>query len=191
MRPLRVPLGGAVILLLAISLSVAVAAQDEADPMAPAYFTFQTESSGAFDEGQVTAVDGTTTEIRGGIWVDQPVEATDPRASGLMTYVDNADTFTFGDSAATTVTSSVRLVNDGGTWSGTGLSMVAFTSEMALSDEVPRTTGLIVLTGAGGYQGLTLIMSAPDDFDNAANWGVIIPTGGMPPVPDPMEPPAE
>ena len=191
MRTLRLYLVGTIVLGLLASLPAAVAAQDEADPMSLAYFTFATELSEAFAEGQVTAIDSTTTEIRGSTWVDQPVEATDPRASGLLTYVDNADTFRSGDSGAMTVTSNVRLVNDGGTWSGTGMSMVAFTIEMALSDEGPRSTGLIVLTGEGGYQGLTLIMSTPDDLDNEANWGVIIPTDGMPPMPDPMEPPAE
>ena len=191
MRTVRLSLAGTLILMLVASLSVAAVAQDEADPMAPAYFTFATELSGAFAEGQVTAIDSTTTEIRGATWIGQPVEATDPRASGLLTYVDNADAFKFSDSHYTTVTSSVRLVNDGGTWSGTGTSVVAYTSEMALSDEIPRSTGLTVLAGEGGYQGLTLIMSTPDDFDNEANWGVIIPTDGMPPVPDPMEVPVE
>ena len=189
MRTLRASLTGTIILLLAGSLSVAVAAQDEADPMAPAYFTYTTEMSGAFAEGEVTPIDSTTIEIRGSSWVDQPVEATDTRASGLLTYLDNADAFRSGDSHYTTVASSVRLVNDGGSWSGTGASVVAFTSEMALSGDLPMSMGLTVLTGEGGYEGLTLIMSTLDTGGSEPSWGVIIPAGGMPPMPDPVEQP--
>ena len=69
MRTLRVSMAGTIVLGLLASLPAAVAAQDEADPMGPAYFTFATELSGAFAEGQVTAIDSTTTEMRGGTWV--------------------------------------------------------------------------------------------------------------------------
>ncbi len=191
MRAMRTGVMVAVVIALLGAWTTAVSAEDAADPMAPAYFTFTTGEPVEYAEGEVTPIDGTTTEIRGGSVVGTPVEATDPRASGLLASVHNADAFRSDDSHYTTFTTSVRLVNDDGAWSGTGTSMVAFTSKMALGDDIPRSTELTVLTGEGGYQGLTLIMSASDDGDSEAHWGVIVPTDGMPPVPDLPHLPAE
>ena len=188
MRTLRTSLAGTVIVMLVVSLSVTVAAQDEADPLAPAYFTYTTGRSAEFTEGEVTRIDGTTTEIRGGRSAGKPVEATDPRASGLLTTVHNADAFRSGDSHYTTFTTSERLVNDGGAWSGTGTSVTAFTSEMSLADEFPRSTELTVLTGEGAYEGLMLLLGSSFDGASEAQWGVIVPTDQMPPTPDLVEP---
>ena len=146
------------------------------------------ELSAESTEGGVTHVDGDTTEVRGSSSVGRPVEATDVRASGLVSTVSNADAFRSGDSHFTTVTSSVRLVNDDGAWSGTSTSVVAFTEAMALGDDFPRSAEMTILTGEGAYKGLTLIMSESYDGDSEAQWGVIVPTDRMPPAPDPLEP---
>jgi hypothetical protein len=176
--------------ILALSGAWTTAAGAEA-PLAPAYFTFTTGRSAEFIEGEVTHIDGNTTEIRGGYSAGKPVEATDPRASGLLTTVHDADAFRSGDSRFTTFTTSVRLVNEGGVYSGTGTSVSAFTSEMALADEFPRSTEMTVLTGEGGYEGLMLILGSSDDGNGEADWGVIVPTDQMPPTPDPVEPSVE
>ena len=184
MRAMRASVMVAFVIGLSGAWTTAVGAED---PLAPAYFTFTTGRSAEFTEGEVTRIDGTTTEIRGGRSAGKPVEATDPRASGLLTTVHNADAFRSGDSHYTTFTTSERLVNDGGAWSGTGTSVSAFTSEMALADEFPRSTEMTVLTGEGGYEGLMLILGSSFDGASEAQWGVIVPTDQMPPTPDPVE----
>ena len=113
MRKLRLSLVGTVILLSAISLSVAVAAEDEADPMAPAYFTYTVEVVEAPSRGNPMV-------LRDHPQVDR-VEATDPRASGLMTTTTNWNTVVLGDEwKVITTAMSERLTNEGGTWTGRG-----------------------------------------------------------------------
>jgi hypothetical protein len=45
-----------------------------------------------------------------------------------------------------------------------------------------------VLTGEGGYEGLTLIMGQSANDDTMTNWSIILPSDLMPPVPEPIEP---
>ena len=52
--------------------------------------------------------------------------------------------------------------------------------------------GMEVLTGEGGYEGLTLVMGQFMQMDvGDAIWGFILPSDQVPPMPDPPEPPAE
>jgi hypothetical protein len=185
MRTLRLSLAGVVILSLVGGLSVAVVAQDGADPLDPAYFTFTVGEPGEWDVGESTDIDDMTTEVRGATVVGIPVEASDPRASGLLASAHNADSFESDDSGVRTATVSVRLVNDSGAWSGTS------TGVTVLAEDAPRSTELTVLAGEGGYEGLSLVMSASHDGDNEMLWGVIIPADGMPPIPDSVEVPVE
>ena len=178
MRTLRVLLAGTVILLLAISLPVAVAAQDEADPMAPAYFTYTTEVVESPSRGNPMV-------LRDHPQVDR-VEATDPRASGLATTITNWNTVVLGEEwQVITAATSERLTNEGGTWTGTGRGVLT-------GGEVLMMTGMDVLTGEGGYEGLTLVIGQFMQANMAdTNWGFILPSDQVPPMPDPVEPPAE
>ena len=177
MRTSRVLSAGTVILLLATSLSGVVAAQDEADPMAPAYFTYTTELVEDTPRGNPMV-------LRDHPQVDR-VEATDPRASGLMTSTTNWDTVVLGDEwRVITTAMSLRLTNEGGTWAGTGRDVMSGGEAMLMNT-------MAVLTGEGGYEGLTLVMGAFMQMNVAdANWGFILPTDQMPPMPDPVEPSA-
>ena len=178
MRPLRLSLAGMVILMLTLSLSVAVAAQDEADPMAPAYFTYTTELVEEPSRGNPMVLR------------DRPqvltVEATDPRASGLVTTTTNWNTVVLGDEwKVITTATSERLTNEGGTWTGTGRGVLT-------GGEVLMMTGMDVLTGEGGYEGLTLVMGHFMQMNvGDTNWGFILPSDQVPPMPDPVELPAE
>jgi hypothetical protein len=99
------------------------------------------------------------------------IEAGDPRASGALTiglgdYLVT-DTLLLG-------TSSLRLVNDGGAWTGTARSFG--------SGDATQGVDIWELTGEGGHDGLNLFM-----FDYAGNeqaWGIIVADDAMPPVPD-------
>jgi hypothetical protein len=178
MRTLRVLVAGAVIPLLAISLSVAVAAQEEADPMAPASFTYTTEPV----EESHTPEGPEGMEVRDYRYIEKQ-EATDPRASGLVTITANWDMVdTAGEGGFMTAALSERLTNDGGAWSGTGRFV------MAMAEDGGMMGGMDVLTGEGGYEGLTLIMGQFGSDGAMTNWGVIVPSDQVPPMPDPIEP---
>jgi len=178
MRALRVCLTGTAVLLLAISLPVAVAAQDEADPMAPAYFTYTVEVVESPSRGNPMV-------LRDHPQVDR-VEATDPRASGRITMSFSWNTVVLGEEwKVITTATSERLTNEGGTWTGTGRGVMT-------GGEVLMGTGMDVLTGEGGYEGLTLIMGQFMQMNIAdTNWGFILPSDQVPPMPDPVEPLAD
>ena len=121
MRALRPSLAGMFILALAGGLSVVVVAQDEADPMAPAYFTFTRGMASESIGGEGEDVDGDgIPELRGQTEVDIPVEASDPRASGLWTFTINADVVEVAGRTIDTAATSHRLINDDGIWTGYG-----------------------------------------------------------------------
>jgi hypothetical protein len=172
------PLAGTVILLLATSLSVTVDAQDGTDPMAPAYFTYTTELVEESPRGNPMVLRDHQQVVA--------VEATDPRASGLMTITYNWNTVVLGDEwQVITTAMSERLTNEGGAWTGTGRGVMS-------GGEAMMMTGMDVLTGEGGYEGLTLVIG---QFMRAGvtdtNWGFILPSDQVPPMPEPPEPPAE
>lgn len=112
------------------------------------------------------------------------MEATDPRASGVLTSVANVNQLLVGRGGLAAGVARLRLVNDGGAWSGTrqGFHMV--------TDRGGATT-MAVLTGEGGYEGLTLVMVEYADDNAQTRRGVIIPSDQMPPIPDPVELPVE
>ncbi len=185
MRTWRLSLSGMVILALVGGLSVAVVAQDEADPMAPAYFTFTRgmASKSIGGEGEDDDGDGIP-ELRGQTEVDIPVEASDPRASGLWTFTINAEFVETAGGVVGMDTRSDRLVNDDGFWMGTGMAVSVF------GEDDDRAAGLTVLTGEGGYDGLSLILSQSYEDGVESYWGVILPSDKVSPMPDPIEPPA-
>ena len=160
--------------------AVGVAAQDER----PVFFSWTFgEAEGEFVPGTFDEAPGWMT-MRDFMQVDL-IEADDERASGLLTVAFNADSW--GDPEVNApeiieVTStSQRLVNDGGSWSGTGSAV----SHVAAGDGVdPDGAGMVTLTGEDGYEGLTLILLTIPGEDGGT--GFILPS--VPPVP---EPPAE
>jgi hypothetical protein len=177
MRTLRLSLAGAVILMLLGAWTSAVAAQEAADPMAPAFFTYTTEPVGesTMPEGMVVGDDQDM----------QMVEATDPRASGLVIISANSNLIELGDGAIMTAVMSERLTNEGGAWSGTGRFVMAGSGDSGVM------ASMGVLTGEGDYEGLTLIMGQSEGAGPMSNWGVILPSDQVPPMPDPVQPPTD
>jgi hypothetical protein len=148
-----------IISILALGLlagsAVGVAAQDEdADPMAFSSFY------GSFVE-----------ETESGF----VIEMTDARASGEVSLVEERTEFRDEPGLNNVVWTpvSVRLVNDGGSWTGTGLNV---------DTSWGGTGAAYLLTGEGDYEGLTMMFGEGgrqgDDF-----WGAIVPTEAIPPYP--------
>ena len=112
-----------------------------------------------------------------------PVEAADPRASGVMITENDFG----GSSSHTIVRSGIRLTNDDGAWVGTGLDVAAIdeaaTDCPAGQECYPATQGsMYELAGEGGYDGLTMFII---DQPEGAYLGVIVPTTSVPTQPDP------
>ena len=173
MRTLRLCLVGTVIVVLAGLSTGAVSGQDGADPMAPAYFAYTTTPVGEAAMPDESVVRGHQEQ--------QMVEATDPRASGLITISANSNLVELGDGAIMAAVMSERLTNDGGAWSGSGRFFMANAGDGGVM------ASMDVLTGEGDYEGLALIMGQSAGAGPASNWGVIVPSDQMPPVPDPVE----
>jgi hypothetical protein len=109
------------------------------------------------------------------------MEATDPRADGVLTLLAARGGLEDDDYRYTVSRESVRLATDEGAWVGTAVSAGLHD----LSAETNRGGAVFELVGEGGFEGLSMfITAAPDE-----PWqGMIIPTEMVPPQP---EPPAE
>ena len=149
----------------------------------------------AQDGGPLTP---THVEFTSGWPVDGPplleaeVTASDPRVSGLLTVASdndgpNAELGAEGLDVKLTVY-EVRLVNDGGSWMGTGQRIGGGPE---IEDVPPRDVGMWTLVGAGDYEGLSLYVSSQASGEQDAEydwiektWGVIIPTAWVPEGPE-------
>jgi hypothetical protein len=174
MRTLKSGLTTVIAIGLLAGSAVGVAAQDE-DPLAPAYVEFT--SGWPVDEPLLLEVE---------------VAASDPRVSGLLTVASdndgpNAELGAEGLDVKLTVY-QVRLLNDGGSWTGTGQRIGGGPE---IEDVPPRDVGMWTLVGAGDYEGLSLYVSSQASGDQDAEydwieqtWGVIIPTAWVPEGPE-------
>jgi hypothetical protein len=79
----------------------------------------------------------------------------------------------------------MRLTNDDGAWAGSGHGAFAF-SEGIIAGSLST-----LLTGEGGYEGLSLILNRTWDADSERQWGVVLPNELVPPMPEPVETAAE
>jgi hypothetical protein len=159
--------------------------QEAPDPMAPSAFTFTLELMGEPEWGtEHEREDGTTVDELGYRSIEQ-VEAGDPRASGVLTTAMNRTQVEVDDGGVQTVAARMRLTNDGGSWSGSDHGVFAF------AEGVFAGSIVTLLTGEGGYDGLTLILGRSWETDADRSWGVIVPSDAVPPMPDAIDPTAE
>jgi hypothetical protein len=111
-------------------------------------------------------------------------EMSDPRLSGDVVTVDNADRFCGGPCAQDTyhadvLWGTIEIVNEGGTWAGTSVGTTDLSAE---------GTGIthFELVGSGDYGGLSAVLFQTETFDQEAGApkypmnGVIFP-GALPP----------
>jgi hypothetical protein len=147
------------------------------DPLAPAAFYYTLETEGEPNWGvEQESPDGTVLEIRGQEQTER-MEATDPRASGLLTSSLNRTQVEVDGTGVQTGSTWMRLTNDGGSWSGRGQVMLSF------SDDIIAMAGVTTLSGEGGYEGLTLFLSTSGDFLSQQSWGLIVPNELVAPAP--------
>ena len=89
-----------VVMALLAGVTVSVAAQTESDPAVPTFFTYTIGEPAEFTDGEYTTIDDVTTEIQGVTMDGVPVDASDPRASGVMTTRGSGHAFESDDTAA-------------------------------------------------------------------------------------------
>lgn len=176
MRTMRTSVMVVTIVALLGAWTTVVAAQEVADPMAPASFTFTLESVEDTSNQHMP-------EVMRGYQETNTVEATDARVSGLLTSTVNWNWAVGDETGVLSAATSQQLTNDGGAWNGEGRMMLAD------ADGSSRMAGMTVLAGEGDYAGLTLILSqAWDAGADPHHWGIIVPTDQLPPMPDPAGP---
>ncbi len=151
----------------------AVVAQDDLDPMAPALFTYAMELDSYYPPSAPYSDS----------WF---VEATDPRASGLLIHNEDSSSWDPPDDETGRISISLsshafRLSTGVGAWSGTGHSL--YVAERRLNPvELATDSDMIMLTGEGDFEGLTLVLAKPND--DGTSRGVIVPTDPIPPFPE-------
>ena len=162
--------------ILAIGLlagsAAGIVAQDNEASMAPSSFT------GGFTGGQP---DFSTDPETGLTLVVIPFEATDSRASGTWTFLQDGASIEDGEARYQVFSNSVRVENDRGTWVGTQFGL----QTRLLPDGDDHSAVLYEFAGEGGYEGLTMLMSATASGDEAGFLGIIVPTDIIPSVPPP------
>jgi hypothetical protein len=168
--------------------AVGVAAQDDAG-MEPSFFTAQFGDGTGFEDSELVGADpefSRTLNITG-----TTVDATDPRASGVMDLAASSRCFgAEGCPDADVRVLSMRLENDDGSWEGTGLG---------LAPRNNRNIEVWNLSGEDGYEGLSMVMVVGGNKNIAkaalkgkklkknavpTAWGWISPTSDIPAVPD-------
>ena len=180
MRTLKPGLITVIAIGLLAGSAVGVAAQDDSSP---AFFSW------TYGDGEAEFVPGEMDESVPGVMTMRDftqvfsIEADDGRASGLSTYVFNSDSWADADADAPemidVISFSQRIVNEGGSWSGTG----TLVDHTAPGEGAARSgASMATLAGESGYDGLTLfLLLTPGDEGGS---GFIVPTANVPPVPE-------
>jgi hypothetical protein len=167
--------------------AVGVAGQSEGE--APT-FTFVTgkvmKDSSPQDDREETWMDGSVVHVLG--WrVERSIDWSDPRLPSEMVSRMNVDTYLAEDDIVQTFAETYRLEGSEGVWTGTGRALAM--------EHGHEADWLMVLTGEGAYEGMHALLRGEPGHDANGPWderyeGWII-EGEVPPLPDPIEPPAE
>jgi hypothetical protein len=146
MRTLRLSLVGTVILALLGGLGGAVLAQMDVDPEA-VYFTATGQMTDAADaDGMLSTADGIWSWRDGAYAIE--VEASDPRASGTLSFFANADHDL--ETGHGIDWGTLRVENAGGTWVG------PYTGMGYASPEGRYSSTSAMLLGDGDHAGYTM-----------------------------------
>ena len=178
--------------ILAIGLlagsAVGVAAQDEEAEAEAAsgssYFTGTfTAAWPPVDEGTETMGSDGFSITRGMVLAEEAIETSDPRVSGSLSRVLNFDVHTLaekekGPEFLEHFAEAWRLENEGGSWTGLGTGFI----HAGAVDE-PTDLVTVLLTGEGGYEGLTAYVFVDATQDPIAVEGGVF-TGEAVPAPD-------
>jgi hypothetical protein len=171
--------------LLAGSAMGAAAQNDEATVLeTPLYYTWTagrpaSEIAGEFDQDAI--------EMRGLVVEGIPIEASDPRLSGLFYAAINGNGENSTSGAGQLESRSYRLVMDDGAWTGSGTYVVAGDPSAGGPPAIVRET--MVMTGDGAYEGLVMFVTG--DYRESTAGEAVILSVGVPPVPDVPDAPTE
>jgi hypothetical protein len=165
--------------------TIGVHAQAEApDPIAPASFTYEYIAP----VGDVVRDEQTGADISSVL-----IEATDRRASGVLTVAAVKGGVADEDRTREVATHSMRLVNDAGTWTGTGVGLQALEPDERTRKQRKKgrgrpplnaVTSVTQLTGDGAYAGLVLFLSYGIVEGYEQSWGIIVPVDTVPAAPE-------
>ena len=143
--------------------------------MAPNWFTWQPVEDGppGISEDPATGLPVVTVQF----------DATDERASGMLTNLENF-AHSEDDERYRVGSTSLRLVNDGGEWVGTSRFVAGAN---AGPDENDVSGSFIEMTGEDAYEGLSLfVFGVVDGLGGPTNrMGFIVPTEVIPTMPEP------
>ena len=195
MRTLRLSLVGTVILVLMSSMSLVTLAQDDDDGVAATHVT-GTTSSGNRTIHRATyefADDFSHNTGYGGVY-ERDVEWSDPRLPSLMRLSETWDFYRIGGSdeinGAMSLMQNVRLDGPDGAWTGTAYGLL----EETTVETYPQTV-LLILEGEDAYAGLSAMLrpvyDGPPAGGEIPDWEGYIFEGGLTPIPEAPEPPAE
>jgi hypothetical protein len=196
MRTLRLSLVGTVMLVLLGGLGSAVMAQDAEDTgIAATHVTGRTTANRIVSPPTYTGGYGYAHNTGYGGVYERDVDWSDPRLPSLMRLSESWDFYSVGDASdefngAISLVQNVRLDSPDGAWTGTAYGLLEETKPVA---RYPQTL-LMVLGGAGAYEGLSAMLRAtyeePPAMGTIADWEGYILEGGMTPIPEAPEPPA-
>ncbi len=180
MRTLRWSLAAMIVVLLVGGLSLAAAAQSE-------------EEQEAATATYVTGV--AVSELEGVDFAGWEMKWSDPRLPSRMEYRFSAETgrsiHPDGTVVAAQMVAAVRLDGPDGDWSGTG-RVLAWTLEPESGAKGRDTwTEVLMLDGDGDYEGLSATLTNTGRGDGIGPYEGFIFKGELPPMPDPIEPPAD
>jgi len=125
--------------------------------------------------------------------VDRSFRASDPRAAGRLTEVWAESDLTGDGLRSAYIKKGLRLVNAGGAWVGTGVRLMVNEKDQRTKKQKRKGWGkaplgagggFMELTGEGGYEGLSMVVTIRDDY----GVGVIVPTDAVPTQPEPPFP---
>ena len=176
MRTLRMSLAGTVILAL-LGGGTALAQSEDTAPTEPTGVVINRADETLVEQGSSTQRSGDAFSTIEGVVMSWTWDASDPRLSGTATYTFNSHGYS-GPLNALLDAIVVTVVNDGGSWAGTG---------QGIGSMEYGAMQMLMLTGEGGYEGLTAFLTEDIKNEMGTIRGVIV-AGGLPPYP---EPPAE
>ena len=173
MRALRSSLTGTLVLALAATWSAVVAAQSKgADVLTGTSATWVTYVDQSCSVEEVQPVeDGAIQRIRGARTICA-VRFDDPRVSGTVTTTGNYDCHA---QAGCVTWGQQEIVGPDGGWSGSFNGVI---------DPDFTERAFAVLSGTGGYAGLTFIVHAVGPLNETPTVVGLIYEGGPPPIPE-------
>jgi hypothetical protein len=178
MRTLRLFLVGTMTLALVGGVGAVTSAQTESDAPGSAVLSFTLPYPTDFTPGVIAFADGpmlTQNEV-----FRSTLDSGDPRLNGELWTIHSY--YTFPDSGGSVGVGFAGLDSELGAWRGTFHGYGTPFNE--------RVYHQIDLTGSGAYDGLSATLFVTDNGTGFDVVGMVFP-GGLPPMPDKEEPPAE